>query len=84
MFLFRGADNNAVTKEDPRPKVANVNDIITHRRKNFDADVTVLYKLSELIFGPTGCTPNLHSLQHMIRYPIELKGHPSFEIIAER
>ena len=84
MFLFRGADNAAVTKEDPQAKVANVNDLITHRRKNFDVDVTVLCKLSKLIFGPTGCTPNLHSLHHMIRYLLEMKGHPSFEMIIER
>jgi hypothetical protein len=35
------ADNTSVTKEDPQAKVANVNDLITHCRKNFEADVTV-------------------------------------------
>ena len=84
MFLFRGADTTIVTDKDLPEKIESTNMAITHHRTNFDSDVKVLCKLSELIFGPTGCTPNLHSLHHMIRQLIHLKGHPTFEMIVER
>jgi len=84
MFLFRGGDNTCVTSEDPPAKLESMNRAIIDYRRNFDKDVEVLCKLCELIFGAQGCTPNLHSLHHMIRHLIDVKGHPTFEMIVER
>ena len=58
--------------------------MIIHHRNNFEKDVEILCKWCEDVFGPSGCTPNLHSLHHMIRRLIVLKGHPTFEMIVER
>ncbi len=83
MFLFRGENMTVVTDKDTPKKIEPTNRVITHHRTNFDAGVKVLCTLSEIIFGPMGCTPNLHSLHHMIRQLIHLKG-PTFEMIVER
>jgi hypothetical protein len=81
MFLFRGADRTSATAAESK----EVQDrVILQHRMNFDKDVEVLCKLCEEVFGPSSCTPNLHSLHHMIRRLIVLKGHPSFEMIVER
>jgi len=84
MFLFRGGDRAVVTANDSEDTIERRNLMIVDQRKNFDKDVEVLCKLAELVFGPSGCTPNLHSLHHMIRRLICLKGHPTFEMIVER
>ena len=84
MFLFRGADRTCATSGDSKEKVESMNRLILEHRKFFDKDVEVLCKLCEEVLGPTSCTPNLHSLHHMIRRLIVLKGHPTFEMIVER
>lgn len=84
MFLFRGADRCVATIHDPIEVIERKNELIRYHRLNFDKDVEVLCKLCEATFGPTSCTPNLHSLHHMIRRLIEIKGHPTFEMIVER
>ena len=68
---------------DSEEKVEN-NKIILLHSKIFDNDVEVLCKLCEKVLGPTSCTPSLHSLHHMIRRLIVLKGNPTFEMIVER
>ncbi len=82
MFLFWDAYTNVVTHKDASEKKESANSAIIHHRKYFNADVIVLCKLFELIFGPMGCTPKFHSLHHMIRQLIRLKGHPTFEMIV--
>ena len=84
MFLFRGADKTVITSKQSPEKLERTNRIIATHRLNFDKDVEVLCKLCELLFGPQGCTPNLHSLHHMIRHLLVVKGHPTFEMIVER
>jgi hypothetical protein len=84
MFLFRGGDNTIATSEDPPGKLESTNRAIIDHIRNFDKDVEVLCKLCELIFGAQECTPNLHSLYHMIRHLLDVKGHPTFEMIVER
>ena len=84
MFCFRGADRTSATAADSEEALEAKNRVILEYRKNFDHDVEVLGKLCEEVFGPTGCSPNLHSLHHMIRRLIVLKGHPTFEMIVER
>ena len=84
MFCFRGADRTSATAADSEEALEAKNRVIIEHRKNFDNDVEVLGKLCEEVFGPTGCSPNLHSLHHMIRRLIVLKGHPTFEMIVER
>jgi hypothetical protein len=84
MFLFRGADRTIVTSKDSPGKLEATNRTISDHRRNFDKDVEVLCKLCELVFGAPGCTPNLHSLHHMIRHLLVIKGHPTFEMIVER
>jgi len=84
MFLFRGADRTVVTSEDSPEKLASMNRLVSSHRTNFDMDVEVLCKLCELVFGAQGCTHNLHSLHHMIRHLLAVKGHPTFEMIVER
>ena len=84
MFLFRGADDTWATSANSEEEVARANELILHHRQNFDKDVEVLCKLCEETFGASSCTPNLHSLHHMIRRLIVLKGHPTFEMIVER
>ena len=84
MFLFRGADRTVATTRDSQEQVHAQNRLILEHRQNFDKDVEVLCKLCEEVFGALGCTPNLHSLHHMIRRLIVLKGHPTFEMIVER
>jgi hypothetical protein len=81
MFLFRGADGTVQTNPE---YVADTNREIIGHRYNFDKDVEVLAKLCEGVIGPSGCSPNLHSLHHMIRRLLHLKGHPTFEMIVER
>jgi hypothetical protein len=78
---FREADRTSATAADSKEVLQARNTIILKHRKNFDMDVNVLCKLCE---GPSSCTPNLHSLHHMIRSLIVLKGHPTFEIIVWR
>ena len=51
--------------------------------KNFDKDVEVLAKLCKGLIGPSGCSPNLHSLHHMIRKLFDLKGHPACNMRVE-
>ena len=58
--------------------------MIENHRKNFNADVEVLCKLCEEVLPPRSCSPNLHSLHHMIRKLVAMKGHPTFEMIVER
>ena len=81
MFLFRGADRTIETIAD---NVEATNKLILDHRRDFDKDVEVLAKLCEGVLGPSSCTPNLHSLHHMIRKLVDLKGHPTFEMIVER
>ena len=81
MFLFRGGDKTCQTNEE---LVESTDRVIIAHRLNFDKDVEVLAKLCEGVIGPSSCSPNLHSLYHMIRKLIELKGHPTFEMIVER
>ena len=81
MFLFRGADRTVETNPE---NVAATNEIITSHRRDFIKDVEVLAKLCEGLIGPSGCSPNLHSLHHMIRALLDMKGHPTFEMIVER
>ena len=81
MFLFRGAHRTVET--DPE-MVEAANQVIIAHRRDFDQDVEVLAKLCEGVLGPSSCSPNLHSLHHMIRKLIDLKGHPTFEMIVER
>jgi len=81
MFLFRGADRAQQTNQE---EVAATNEIITVHRRNFDKDVEILAKLCEGLIGPCACSPNLQSLHHMIRKLLDLKGHPTFEMIVER
>ena len=81
MILFRGADRTVQT----HPKdIADSNREILGHRYNFDNDVEVLAKLCEDVMGPSGCSPKSHSLHHMIRKLLDLKGHPTFEMIVER
>lgn len=84
MFLFRGADRTFSTSTNSVEHLEATNATILEHRSNFDKDVEVLCKLCEEVFGATSCTPNLHSLHHMIRRLIVLKGHPTFEMIVER
>jgi len=84
MFLFRRTDETWATISNSEEEVKRANDLILHHRGNFDRDVEVLCKLCEEIVGPTSCTPNLHSLHHIIRRLVVLKGHPTFEIIVKR
>jgi hypothetical protein len=79
MFLFRGADRTVATAADSK-EVLEVQNAIILKHMNVD----VLGKLCEEVSGPSSCTPNLHSLHHMIRRLIVLKGHPTFEMIVER
>ncbi len=84
MYLFRGAEVPIVTREDSPECLARKNRLISQYRRNFDKDVEVLCKLCELLFGCQGCTPNLHSLHHMIRHLLIIKGHPYLEMVVER
>ena len=84
MFLFRGVDRTVVTNKDPPEMVEKMNRLIRAHKANFNSDVRVLCKLSYVFFGAQGCTPNLHSLHHMIRHLLDVKGHPTFEMIVER
>ena len=84
MFLFRGAHGAVVTSTQSQEEIESCDRVILHLRNNFDKDVEVLCKLCEEVIGTTGCTPNLHSLHHMIRTLLVLKGHPTFEMIVER
>ena len=81
MFLFRGGDKYCQTNVE---LVESTDRVIIAHRLNFDKDVEVLAKLCEGVIGPSSCSPNLHSRYHMIRKLIELKGHSTFEMIAER
>ena len=81
MFLFRGANRTVQTCPE---NVAATNEIITAHRRDFNKDVEVLAKLCEGLTGPCACSPNLHSLHHMIRALLNMKGHPTFEMIVER
>jgi hypothetical protein len=81
MFLFRGSDRIVQTiLED----VADTNREIIGHRYNCDKDVEVLAKLCEGVICPSGCSPNLHTLPHMIRKLLDLIGHSTFEMIVER
>ena len=82
MFLFRGADMTIVTSKDSPEKLEQTNRTFSDHRRNFEKDVEVLCKLCELVFRAQGCTPNLHSLYHMIRHLLVVKGHPTFEMIV--
>ena len=84
MFLFRGSDKTTVTDDASEEQVHAINRVIIDHRLNFEKDVEVLCKLCEDILGPSSCTPNLHSLHHMITRLIDIKGHPTFEMIVER
>jgi len=84
MFLFRDADESWATTNNSKEDVEKANLIILHHRENFDKDVEALCKLCEQVFGSSSCTPNLHSLHHMIRRLVVLKGHYTFEMIVER
>ena len=81
MFLFRGGGRTCQTNEE---NVESTNKAITAYRLNFDKDLEVLAKLCEGVLGPSSCSSNLHSLYHMTRKLIELKGHPTVETIVER
>ena len=81
MFLFRGVDQAVETNTE---NVADRNKAIIAHIKNFDKDVEVLAKLFEDLIGPSGCSPNLHNLHHVLRKLVDLKGHPTFEMIVER
>ena len=85
MFLFWDADTCVATINGPIEALERkINNLVRYHRLNFDKDVELLCKLSEDTFGPTSCTPNLLSLHRMIMRLIEIKGHPTFEIIVER
>jgi hypothetical protein len=84
MFLYRGADRTVATAANSTELLQARNAVILKHKKNFDMDVDILCKLCEEVFGPSSCTPNLHSLHHMIRRLIVLKSHPTFEMIVER
>jgi hypothetical protein len=83
-IVFRGADRTVATAAYSTEVLQARNAAILKHMKNFDMDVDVLCKLCEEVFGPSSCTPYLHSLHHMIRRLIVLKGHPTFEMIVER
>ena len=80
-FLFRGA--HRTVQIDPEKVEATIQVIMAHRR-GYDKDVKVHAKLCEGVLGPTSRTLNLHSLHHMIRKLVDMKGHPTFEMIVER
>ena len=64
MFLFRRVDHIVDTNPE---NVTATNAIIASHRRDFSKDVEVLAKLCEGLIGPCGCSPNLHSLHHIIR-----------------
>ena len=84
MFLFGDADESWATINNSKEDVEKAKLIILHHRQNFDKGVEVLCKLCEQAFGSSSYTPNLHSLHHMIRRLVVVKGHSTFEMIGER
>ena len=84
MFLFRGAQRIVLKSDASHETIENTNIMIENHRKNFNVDVEVLCILCEEVLGPSSCSPNLHSLHHMIRKLVDIKGHPTFEMIVER
>ena len=79
--------NRGLTEEDAAkdPELLRLTNLkIERRRSLFDADVTVLCKLVEAIFGPKGCSPNLHDLYCVVGWLLRRKGHPKFELGIQR